>query len=1814
MGRHLRRSPRGIRRLRPQLGILEKRLVLSGSNVTSYHNDPFLSGANLNETTLTQANVNPTDFGQLFTQPVDGYVYAEPLYMSNVTINGAVHNVVFVATQNDTVYAFDADSNSGADAAPLWVHSFTDPANDITAVPQPDVISHDIVPVIGITGTPVIDPSTDTLYVVTKTKEIVNGDTSHPQYIQTLHALDVTTGADKFSSGGYVIGDTQVNPDGSHLNNTAIQVAGTGDDSVNGVVTFNALTENQRPALQLDGNWILVAWASHGDNTPYHGWLVAFDKTTLQPVAWFNVDPNGSEAGIWQSGDPPAYDPATGAIYFATGNGTFDELGSSPADDYGESVIRLNPTPVGNQFVVQDFFTPYEYQTLNDNDADLGSGGTMLLPDSVGSTAHPHLLVETGKSGKVYLIDRDDMGEIQNPGTGPDDVVQTVTAGQAGVWGSPTFLQVSSTTGIIYYHGSGDVLKGYYITDGHIEDGSQPGDQPILLGNFVAGYPGAQPVISANGTIDPNSPTDPIVWELQVDQYGTSGPSILRAYNALDPFIELYDSSMTGNRDELSGAVKFTVPTVADGHVFVGSQYELSVFGEFPQSNTAPATPTALAAQTTLGQGSQIELNWSNPTPGAGAAATGIQIDRSTDGVNFTLLTTVPASSSSYTDPGPFTPGQQYLYELVATNQTGSSAPTTAVPVQVLIASPVMTLINVDASSISLSWTGVANDHYGIERSADGVNFSVVGTVPASQTTFTNTGLAAGTYAYRIRAFNSNPTATSLSNVQGATVGPVIDQNGGFVNTSGLTANGSAQFAESTARLTNANDQTGSVFTNNRLAIGRWSTSFTVRLHEGTQPDYADGLTFVIQADSPTQLGLGTGGMGYQDIAHSIAIKLDPFQNPGDPSDSSTGLFVNGAGPFGGVDTTADNGPLINSQATKLISLTYDGTTLVETITNTLDPSQVFTTSYRIDIPGTIGSDTAYIGFTAATGDSSFWELQDVTGWTFTSKEPLPGAPNDLREKGSSGSEIDLAWTSNSYNEDGFAVERSSDGVHFTQIGTTTTETYQDTGLAAGTYYYRVKAYNAAGSSPYSNVLFAATGTVIDYSGGFANHTGLAPNGTVDFNDSVAQLTNGYGGESASLWYTTPVPISDFTTTFTFQMLEGTSPPPIADGFTFTIQNDPSGTAALGSAGGGLGYGTDSGGPIVSNSVAIKFDAYKPGGDHSSTGLYVEGDLPAAGAPGPGDVYVPLDNTGIDFNGAATAAQPHTFQVVLSYNGTTLTETIEDLTTSATFRTSYAVNIAAYLGSGTGMVGFTGGTGGATSLQDIDSWTASFLNRPPVYPHVSAPWSDADIGGPALVGSASESNGVDTIYATGNDIWNQDDEFHYVYRPMTGDGTIIARVVSQQDTDPWSKAGVMMRQSLDAGSADVGVYVTPGNGVDLQWRPSLDAGGDWSGNIGVNAGAPYWVMLVRSGSTFTASASPDGHNWTDIGSITIPMTSEIYVGLALSAHDDGVMNRSTFDNISVSSPEASQLVVSPAADTTAGSPFSLNVAAEDQFGNLDTAYSGKVTVALDGNPGGGALGGTLTMNATGGVADYSSLTLKVADQGYTIQATSAGLASATTNSFDVAPAAASQLVVTSGPPSIVIAGSAFDVTVTARDSFGNAAPGFTGTVAVALMSKVGGGLIGTARVNAIAGVARFSGLMLDTAGQGYSIQATGPGVSSATTSSIDVVPAAATHLVITLFPNTIKVGRAFGMAVSAEDSYGNVAATATGKITLSLKQKKGVKLSGNKTAALNEGVADFSALKLKKRGKGMNIRATGAGLTPAFTRIFNVTPAKAKPR
>ena len=455
------RPPR--RPYRPLLERLELRLAPANVDVLRYHNDLSLSGANLGEETLTLANVNPTQFGKLFSQPVDGYVYAEPLYKANLAIPGqGTHNVAFVATEHDSVYAFDADSPTGGPdpmhPGQLWFHSFLDQQNGVTTVPSPSVVSNsDIVPEIGITGTPVIDGSTNTLYVVAKTLEVRSG-VQH--YVQKLHALDITTGNER--PAPYTIADTILGgPEGGWTNVSDISVNGVGDaDAVGGVVRFNAARENNRAALQIVNGVVYVAWSSHSDFRPYHGWVVGFNAQSLQPVKVFNTSANAAGNGMWQSGGAISAD-VQGNLYFALGNGFPGPQGQDAFNpslgNWSESVLKLSAT---GQLTVADYFTPFEWRTLDSQDADLGSGGVMLLPDSVGSAAHPHLMVELGKSGKLYLIDRANMGHNVPP-PGPDNVVQVVTAGQRGVWGNPTFFQVNPTTGIIYYHGSGDVMRGY---------------------------------------------------------------------------------------------------------------------------------------------------------------------------------------------------------------------------------------------------------------------------------------------------------------------------------------------------------------------------------------------------------------------------------------------------------------------------------------------------------------------------------------------------------------------------------------------------------------------------------------------------------------------------------------------------------------------------------------------------------------------------------------------------------------------------------------------------------------------------------------------------------------------------------------------------------------------------------------------------------------------------------------------------------------------------------------------------------------------------------------------------------------------------------------------------------------------------------------------------------------------------------------------------------------------------------------------------------------------------------------------------------
>ena len=520
-----------------------------------YHNDLQRSGHNMHETTLTPNNVNVQHFGKLFSQPVDGYIYAQPLYKEGVVLaNKSVHNVVFVATMNDSVYAFDADSNTGSNAKPLWQAIFINPSLGIMPVPTADVGCSDIItPEIGILSTPALDPVGNTLYVLARTKE-------SGQYVQRLHALDIGSGAEKF--GGPVV--------------IQASVSGTGSGSSGGVIHFQPLIQNQRSALLLQGGLVYVAWGSHCDAGAYHGWLMAYGATALQQAGVWVTTPNGSKGAIWESGNGPAGD-ASGNVYVAIGNGTFDVNNSGI--DYGQSIVKLSP-PTQGTFSVLDYFTPYNALNLDPEDMDIGSGGAALLPNQ-DNGPNIHLLVQADKEGTMYLINRDNMGHY-NPNNN-DQIVQWIPKAELGMWNSPALLDNT-----VYLGANGDYLKAFSFKSSTGPLSVTPASQTTN----TFGYPGTTPSTSSD------KHRNGIVWALDNASFKNSRGAVLYAFDAANLATELYDSNQDATRDNPGPAVKFAVPTVANGKVYVGTQSQLSVFGLNPPAKVSPGAAVTNAPRT----------------------------------------------------------------------------------------------------------------------------------------------------------------------------------------------------------------------------------------------------------------------------------------------------------------------------------------------------------------------------------------------------------------------------------------------------------------------------------------------------------------------------------------------------------------------------------------------------------------------------------------------------------------------------------------------------------------------------------------------------------------------------------------------------------------------------------------------------------------------------------------------------------------------------------------------------------------------------------------------------------------------------------------------------------------------------------------------------------------------------------------------------------------------------------------------------------------------------------------------------------------
>lgn len=494
------------------------------AGVLTYHNDSGRTGQNTGETILTPANVGQTTFGKIFSQTVDSYVYAQPLFVPGLTIGGQTHDVVFVVTEANSVYAFDANTK----VAVLW-HT-----NVGTAMSCSDLDDcGDLVPGAGITGTPVIDPTTQTMYLVALSKDSAG-------FHHSLHAIDLTTGAEKLG------GPVAVSP----------TVPGTGANSQNGMVQFDPKTHYQRAALLLTAGVVYVGIGANAESdSDNHGWIVGFKASDLTPTMTFCTSPNDYWSSIWQSGGGLASDSA-GYVYAETANGNFDV--NTGGTDYGDSAIKLDSTGA-----VVDYFTPYNQADLSSGDLDFGAAGPLLLPDQSGSVAHE--LIASGKPGVLYVIDRDSMGHF-NSGSSDSQIVQSVPAfPNASSILNGIFMSPAYWNGRVYVAGISTNLAAYTLTAGMLS--ATPESQTSA--QFA--WSGATVSVSSSGT------TAGIVWALD------GGSGVLYAYDATNLATELYDTTQApGMRDALGKPVKFAVPTVAEGHVYVGTQTELDVYGLLP--------------------------------------------------------------------------------------------------------------------------------------------------------------------------------------------------------------------------------------------------------------------------------------------------------------------------------------------------------------------------------------------------------------------------------------------------------------------------------------------------------------------------------------------------------------------------------------------------------------------------------------------------------------------------------------------------------------------------------------------------------------------------------------------------------------------------------------------------------------------------------------------------------------------------------------------------------------------------------------------------------------------------------------------------------------------------------------------------------------------------------------------------------------------------------------------------------------------------------------------------------------------------------
>ncbi|HWE02877.1 MAG TPA: fibronectin type III domain-containing protein [Tepidisphaeraceae bacterium] len=1369
---------------------LESRVLLS-SSVLSFRNDGAQSGVDSTEIQLTPANVKAGSFGKLFSVAVDGAEFGQPLIDAGVTIAGGVnttsgvsgvHNVAFVATENDSVYAIDADNGQI-----LWKRNFCNASNSggdinntlgatsIKIVTSSDVSSPNLGSTLGITSTPIIDPNTGTLYVVAETKEVIGGKT----YIaQRLHGIRIADGTDVNTP--YLLGATT----GTNTNNTQIWTYGKGNGAIvdpylgtgKMVVQYNALRSNQRVALNLvDGN-VYIATASNSDIGPYHGWVISVNVSNVATSGFklsgvLNTAPNEGLTGVWEGGGGLAFDPDGSGFYFMTGNGyvaggygepTLDASGFPVDADYDEAVIKaaVDPStssthqgPNGWGLKVVDYFIPHNVAEMDQADSDFGSGAPLLLPASAGIPGHPNLLIAGGKDGRVFVLDRDHLGHYNATN---DAALNSVPDGSGHM--SPPDIIAGTLSTPTYFDGKLYLQAGYagraaaytISSTGKLVASSQP-----AVANFGE-LPGGA-VVSSNGT------TNGIVW------YPDHGANVLRAYDANTLSTELWDSNDVAS-DKVGAIEKFAEPTIADGKVYVGAINDLVVYGLKQAPTQAPSAPVLAAKALSA---SSINLTWTDSSAAANKPSVYL-IDQSTNGGAFTQVATAPAGATSIAIGG-LAALTTYSFEVAGVNSKGQGA------------------------------------------------------------------------------FSDIAKATTTNQASG------VDFSGGFAGTSQLTLNGKAALSAAALQLTGgAANQASSAFFTSPVGIANFTSSFTFKSNASSTS--GEGFTFTLQNVAANALGSSGAGLGYGGIAKSVAIKFDLYSDSGEGTDS-TGLYTDGATPTSAgsinLSSTAIN---FHDGDTFRVDLAYTGATLTETITDTTTNKSV-AEKYTVNIAGVIGGNSAWVGFTASTGAAT--STQDILAWTFSpSASTSPNAPTGLGATPATATSVNLTWTNNATNQTGYHLDRATDPA-FTQNLITQTlpaspNSFTDTaaGLAPGnTFYYRLRAFNAAGDSGDTN---AASVAIPD-----------APPTPTD-----ASITLIKTNEIDLAWTDNA---GHLATSYEIQRSTNGGVRTTVASLPPTSRDAPS------------GYSWNDTSVTPGNKYDYHIVAVNSSGNNDFAGANAETlTLAPVAAAGPGNNLVTLSWAAV--------------QGAVSYNvyrataaGAEAATPVATGITATSWQDKTAKNGTKYYYKVTAV---NANASQAASLPSESARSVEVSATPGAAATGGNLFSKSvDIGAPKLPGSSSFANGVYTVTGEGIDIYNNTDQFHYDYASVTGNTTIAATVSSVQNVNSWAKAGVMFRDGAAANAAFADIVVTPGGYLSFQWRSK--AGGATSKIVLSGKTAPQSVKLVRNGNVFTAYYSVKGI-WTQIGGgQTIAMGATVTTGLAVTSINIYKTCTATFSNVSL---------------------------------------------------------------------------------------------------------------------------------------------------------------------------------------------------------------------------------------------------------------------------------------------------------------------------